>query len=260
MKIWILCDLHLELTRGWDLPAVGKRPDFDVMVVAGDLITRFERGVAWLLERVADRPVLVVAGNHEGYGTDLELSIKKARAAAAGTNLRVLQNDCCIIGDVTFVGAILWTDFMLFGDQKRAMAHAAEVMNDYRKIRTRNYQYKLRPQDTLASNKESRAYFASVVRNRTTEKICAITHHGPAPASAKSGTERDLTSAAYVNGEHVELMRGVHTWIHGHTHETRTYMIGETRTVTNGKGYGPWPPREPTWENPNFDPTFTIEI
>ena len=45
-------DIHVELTRGWDLPATGARPDFDVLVVAGDLIPRMERGVAWLAQRL----------------------------------------------------------------------------------------------------------------------------------------------------------------------------------------------------------------
>ncbi|SIO54464.1 hypothetical protein SAMN05443247_07808 [Bradyrhizobium erythrophlei] len=40
MRLSILSDLHLELTRGWDLPAGGARPDFDVLIVAGDLIPK----------------------------------------------------------------------------------------------------------------------------------------------------------------------------------------------------------------------------
>ncbi|WPO42871.1 metallophosphoesterase [Tardiphaga sp. 42S5] len=50
MRIWILSDLHLESTRGWDLPPADARPQFDVLVVAGDLITRMERGVNGTVE------------------------------------------------------------------------------------------------------------------------------------------------------------------------------------------------------------------
>jgi 3',5'-cyclic AMP phosphodiesterase CpdA len=66
-RLWVMSDLHLELSRGWDLPTGDARPDFDVLVVAGDLVTRMERGVKWLLRRVKDRDVIYVAGNHEGY-------------------------------------------------------------------------------------------------------------------------------------------------------------------------------------------------
>jgi hypothetical protein len=79
MRLWIVSDQHTELTRGWDLPSPNARPDFDVMVVAGDLITRAERGVRWLLERVTDRPVIYVPGNHEFYGVDIDLTVEKAR-------------------------------------------------------------------------------------------------------------------------------------------------------------------------------------
>ena len=137
MRLWIMSDLHLELTRGWDLPARAERPDFDVMIVAGDLIPRMERGVKWLLERVQDRPVLYIPGNHEAYGTDIDRTVEKARAAAAGTNVHVMENETTSIGGVTFAAATLWTDFELFGDYRRAMMVAGERMNDFRTIRVR---------------------------------------------------------------------------------------------------------------------------
>ncbi|WP_439373146.1 metallophosphoesterase [Bradyrhizobium sp. DASA03120] len=121
MLVWMMSDIHLELTRGWVLPAPPDRPSHDVMVVAGDLIPRAERGVAWLLERVRDRPVIYVMGNHEGYGTDVDRTLEKAKAAAAGTNVHVLENECTRVGEVTFAGCTLWTDFDLFGDAHRAM-------------------------------------------------------------------------------------------------------------------------------------------
>lgn len=48
MRLWILSDLHIEPTRGWDLPAEHSRPAYDVLIIAGDLSTRAERGVRWL--------------------------------------------------------------------------------------------------------------------------------------------------------------------------------------------------------------------
>jgi hypothetical protein len=78
MRLWIMSDIHLKLTRGWDLPFRDARPDFDVLIVAGDLIPRAERGVRWLLERVPDRPVIYLMGNHEAYGVDIDRTIEKA--------------------------------------------------------------------------------------------------------------------------------------------------------------------------------------
>jgi predicted phosphodiesterase len=93
MRLWIQSDLHVDLTRGWDLPAADARPRFDVLAVAGDLIPRMERGVAWLRERVPDRPVIYVPGNHEGYGCDVDRTVEKAKRAAEGSKVVVLQNE-----------------------------------------------------------------------------------------------------------------------------------------------------------------------
>lgn len=265
MLAWIMSDLHLESACKWDLPAPESRPSFDVMIVAGDLTTKMYRGVKWLRERIQDKPVLYIAGNHESYGTDWNITVEKARAAAVGTNIHVLQNDSLVLHDpaercdVIFAGTTLWTDFKLFEDQQSAMVHASERMNDYRKIRKNNYQLRLRPSDTLNANKMAREFLANIVHARTTQKICVVSHHGPAPATAKLGTENDLISSAYVNGEHAELLNGIDIWIYGHTHETRDFTIAGTRIVTNAKGYGPSKSYR-TWDNPQFDPTFTITI
>ena len=55
-------------------------------------------------------------------------------------------------------------------------------------------------------------------------------------------------------------LRPAQIWIYGHTHESFDATIGETRVVSNGKGYGPWDFREPTWDNPDFNPSFVVEI
>jgi 3',5'-cyclic AMP phosphodiesterase CpdA len=255
--LWVLSDFHIGAERGWDLPPPGKRPPFDVMVVAGDVITRQERGVRWLAERVSDRPVLYVSGNHEPYGEDILRDVDKARRAAIGTSVTVLNNETAVIGDVTFVGACFWTDFALFGNPERAMACAGEVMNDYRKIRKGNYVYRLRPEDTLALNRASRAYFAAAARNATTDKIVAISHHCPHPLGLRAGTEEDLISAAYANSGCDDLIQMFDAWVYGHTHETKHVKVGRSILATNAKGYGFV---DGNVDNPAFDIGFTIEI
>ena len=259
MRLWILNDLHLELTRGWDLPTGDARPDFDVLVVAGDLIPRMERGVKWLLERVPDRDVIYVAGNHEFYGQDIDRDIEKARAAAAGSRIHVLQNDSITIGGIVFLGATLWTDYDLFGDPEYTMMNAGETMNDYRKIRMRNYELRLRPKDTLKRHMESRDFIARELRKPNRRHI-VVTHMGPHPTAARRGFERDISSAAYTSDLSALIQEcGPEVWVYGHTHESRDFIVGGTRLITNAKGYGPWRPGE-TWDNANFNPTLTIEM
>lgn len=256
MLLWVLSDLHLELTRGWDLPSDAARPHFDVLVMAGDLTPRMERGVQWLLERVRDHPVIYVAGNHEAYGADLDRTIEKARIAALGTNVHILENDSVTISGTVFLGAIGWTDFNLFGDQERAMRIAGEAMNDYRRIRVENYTRRLRPAHTLGRHLATRAFLQRELAKPRTFPHVVITHMGFHAEAIRRGFEHDPISAAYTSADPIE---GADLWIYGHTHESRDFRTGATRVVSNAKGYGPWRAGE-SWENPHFDPTLTIEI
>jgi predicted phosphodiesterase len=277
VRLWILSDLHLELTRGWDLPSGDARPRFDVMIIAGDLVPRMERGVAWLLERVPDRPVLYVAGNHEGYGCDIDRTVEKAKHAAEGSKVFVLQNEAIRLGSVTFAGATLWTDFDLFGDQWRAMRVAGDRMNDFRKIRTARYADRFRPQHALARHIRSRAFLETEMRKRRSGPLVVVTHHAPHPGrsfrryQSERLSDEEILTAAYrsdlaslmwpapIEGGRNSL-RPADLWIYGHTHESEDVTIGYTRVVSNAKGYGPWAPQHRAWDNSHFDPNFVIEI
>jgi Icc-related predicted phosphoesterase len=272
-----MSDLHAELTRGWDLPTADARPRFDAMVVAGDLLPRAERGVKWLRERVTDKPVLYIPGNHEGYGCDVDRTIEKAKQAAEGSNIFVLQDESIKLGAVTFVASTLWTDFNLFGDQRRAMAVAAARMNDFRKIRVSRYRDRFRPQHALARHMQSRAFLEAEMRKARSGKLVVVTHHAPLPdhhhrQSADHPSIRlnddEILAAAY-RTDLRSLMRTTETdrnfvpadlWVYGHTHESEDVTIGNTRVVSNAKGYGPWAPQLRAWDNPRFDPNFVLEI
>lgn len=284
MRLWVMGDLHVELTRGWDLPPAAERPEFDAMVMAGDLLPKAERGVRWLLERVPDKPVFFVLGNHESYGTDETLTLKKAMDAAAGTNIHVLQNRAVTLedatGSISFAGATLWTDFLLHGDQHRAMVVAGERMNDFRKIRTAGYKRRFRPSDALLRHQQSRAFLEAEMRKprENGHRLVIATHHSPLPNppdkrpdGAGPLSNDELLDAAYRSdltalmvsqpaADGVNALRPADAWLYGHTHESLEKVVGETLVVSNSKGYGPWPPKETRWENPRFDPNFILDI
>nr|WP_306235679.1 metallophosphoesterase [Bradyrhizobium sp. Bra64] len=277
--LWILSDLHVELTRGWDLPPVDARPAFDVLVVAGDLIPRMERGVEWLRQRVTDKPVIYVAGNHEAYGCDIDRTVEKAKEAARGTNIFVLECDTTTIGGVTFAGATMWTDFNLFGDPYRAMDVAGTRMNDFRKIRISNYARRFLPHHALARHLRARAFFETELRKPRSGPMVVVSHHAPIPdpnfgakqvALGDELSAEEVLSAIYRSDLTAlmipstpgsgDTLRPVDLWIHGHTHESVDLTVGQTRVISNAKGYGPWMPREPFWENRTFDPLLTIDV
>jgi predicted phosphodiesterase len=273
VRLWVLSDLHVEATRGWDLPPAQARPQFDVLVIAGDLIPRAERGVRWLHERVSDRPVVYILGNHEAYGCDIDRTVEKAKEVAIGTNVHVLQQETVRIRDVTFAGATTWTDFDLFGDPHGAIAVAAEYMNDFRKIRIESYKGRFLPHHAYARHLAARSFFETEMRKPRSGKLVVISHHAPHPGQAILSTPptsdeilsaafrsdlRSLMSPAPDSGNGPLLPADI--WIYGHTHESEDITIGSTRVISNAKGYGPWLPKYRTWDNSRFDPNLIVEI
>jgi len=253
MKIWTMSDLHLEFSPDWELPT--PRPQFDVLVIAGDLITRMERGVRWLRQRISE-PVLYVPGNHEGYSGDVDRTVEKAREAAIGSNIRILQNELADIEGIRFAGCTLWTDWCLNGNPEAAMSVAGEEMNDYKRIRKGSYAYRLRPIDTLIRHRESCAFLTQALLQTFKGKTVVISHHAPvrAPCGIAPNAAPEILDAAYRSDlRYLVEFTGPDVWIHGHVHESTDRMIGRTRLIANARGY----PDEP---NPDFDPALTIEI
>src|ERR1700750_925935 len=103
MKIGILSDLHLSGD-----PLQLQQWPWDVLVLAGDL-GRPERAMTWA--RQAPCPTVLVAGNHEYYGSDLSTTVATLKALALGSNVTVLEKESVRIGGIRFLGCTLWSDY-----------------------------------------------------------------------------------------------------------------------------------------------------
>jgi hypothetical protein len=65
----------------------------------------------------------------------------------------------------------------------------------------------------------------------------------------------ELLSAAYAsNLDELVAASRAKLWIHGHTHRPTNYWIGDTRVISNPRGY---PVRAIA---PGFDPGFVLEL
>ncbi len=230
----------------------------DVVILAGD-IDRGTRGVTWARLRFPDTPVLYIAGNHEYYDERIGRLHEKLREAAAGSNVRVLENDTFELNGWRFFGATFWTDFNLLGDPHAAMAAAGSKdrgMNDYRKIRRRDTG-RLTPKHTALLHLDSRLALTQFLAGGDRAKSVVITHHAPSLQSLKPEKQADLLSAAYAsNLDTLITEQGPAVWIHGHIHAVRDYLIGRTRILNNALGYQ-------TAYNPDqtgFRPDLVLEL
>lgn len=228
MKIHILSDLHLEFAD-FEPPDT----DADVVVLAGD-ISVGARGVAWA-EAHFRIPVIYVAGNHEYYKRDLTL-LAELRARAMN-NVHFLENDQVVIDGVRFLGTTLWTDFLLFGDERKAAALAAARQHilDFRLIRDRGEPFT--PERSIELHRHARDWLAAQLRAAHFEdKTVVVTHHGPHWSSVHARWKDDLCTPGFVS-DLEELLGAAPLWIHGHTHDSFDYQVNGTRVVCNPRGY-----------------------
>ena len=264
MRLLILSDLHHELWRE-DAPQGDlalSRPD--AVILAGDIDTG-TRAVAWAASTFAGLPVLYVHGNHEGYGHHLDKVRQELRAACATTdNVHFLDADSHVITDqagnqVRFLGATLWTDFRLLGDETRqaAMRDAEAIMNDYKRIRLANMGYrKLRAADTAMFHAQQKAWLARELAQPFEGRSVVISHMAPSLLSVDDAFGSEGCSPAYASRLD-ELAAQADLWVHGHIHASRDYRIGQCRVVANPCGYKT---RSGTPQNPQFNPNFIVDL
>jgi predicted phosphodiesterase len=253
MKLNILSDLHLS-QGGLPLPDT----DADAVILAGD-IARPEQALEWA-SRFA-KPVLYVPGNHEFYGSSIPGTLNRLRQLCAGTPVQVLDRDGVHLGGVRFLGATLWTDFLLDGEgEARALAveTALRLMRDFQRIHVDEAQTEsFTPSHCAASFARDSAWLAGKLAQPHDGPTVVITHHAPSPRSIHPRFAGSPLNACFVSdarylldGERAQL------WVHGHTHDTFDYTMNGTRVVCNPRGYA----RDGVNENASFDANFTVDV
>lgn len=264
MKLLILSDLHLE-HRPFELPAAG----CDVVVLAGDIGCPGHRAVAWARQVLPPGTQAVfVPGNHEYYGSSREAERHRMREAAGSGPVHLLDGDRVVIDGVRFLGCTLWTDFRLrietaFSDEPQSDADTgrsacAQVLADYRCIRRDDAPGQmLRPDDTAAWHEDQRAWLLHQLRQPFDGPTVVITHHAPHRLSLAERFASDWASTGFVNELPPEFFQVPVLWIHGHTHTSFDYRVGNCRVVCNPRGY---PVGNARTENERFDPAFIGEL
>ncbi len=255
MKLHILSDLHLSV-QGLEHP----QTDADAVILAGD-IARPAAAIEWA--RGFGKPVLYVPGNHEFYGSSLQETRALLRQASAASQVQVLDNRSTVLQGVRFIGSTLWTDFLAAGGgdaRAHAMQQAQQFMRDFSRIRRAG------PGDGEApfSPEDSAGLFAANVRWLQDE--CArpfagptvvVTHHAPSLQSIHPRFAGSPINACFVSdAEALVAASGAQLWVHGHTHDSFDYQLGDTRVLCNPRGYA----RGGVVENAAFDPRLVVAV
>ncbi|KNZ30798.1 MAG: metallophosphoesterase [Methylibium sp. NZG] len=279
MKLLVLSDLHLEFA---DM-AVPAGADFDVAVLAGDIVCPGSNALAWArrastLERA--KAVVLVPGNHEYYDGVMPDELAAMRRAARDDARRsisppahLLDGDVAVIDGVRFLGCTLWTDFELridtadgpVSDVARGMAAARRSMVDYRTIDVvdpapqdgARSTRKLTPEDTLALHRTQRAWLQRALAEPFDGPTVVVTHHGPHRGSLASHFAADCVSTAFISELPPSFFDVPSLWIHGHTHASFDYRVGRCRVLCNPRGYIS---AKGLPENPRFNAGLVVQV
>lgn len=254
MKLAIASDLHLE----FGAIELENQQSADVLILAGDICqavdamsqNKYGEVVRTFFQQVNDRfpRVIYVMGNHEHYQGDYARSRKRLQAMLDDldcNNVHLLEKDTVHIGDFTFVGGTLWTDFNR--QENLCMWNASHSMNDYRVCKNSNrgisgggYASRLQPEDTLADHLAMLDYVSRVTQEQADKKIVLVVHHAPSSVSVAECYRGDLLMNGnfYTDLSDFVLDRPqIQLICHGHMHNASDYMIGTTRVVCNPRGY-----------------------
>ncbi len=243
MRIQPVSDLHLEFEQdqgqrfALSLPVLG-----DVLVLGGDILpllraTQIRETLGWFCHRFPR--VIYVAGNHEYYETSpAPASDLLASCAREFPNLHVLDAATVEIDGTRFVGATLW--YPLTPDE----ANYRPFLADFALI-----------QQFVPWVHETHARHLAFLEQTVRPGDVVVTHFVPHPRSIAPQFEGSPLNRFFVAEDAAPLVehRGARLWLHGHTHTSFDYRVGDTRVVCNPRGY----PAEP---GTSMNPELIIEV
>ncbi|ODV11256.1 MAG: phosphoesterase [Rubrivivax sp. SCN 70-15] len=258
MKLQLLSDLHLETEAFDPEPA----PGAELLVLAGDIDAGwagFARFAGWPV------PVIVVAGNHEFDGRELDAAWPALRDTCARHGLQLLQREAALFTGadgrrVRFVGCTRWSDFDLFGAAERERAQRAAVYFMRLMAATRGGQ----PFDAAGVRAEGlacRAWLDGELGRPAGgrwDATVVVTHFAPSLRSADPRYGRQPGTASFCNADD-DLIPRADLWLHGHLHCRHDYRLvrpgrAPVRVVCQARGLAS------KGEAEGLDPLRLIEV
>ncbi len=254
-----MSDLHLEFDSEF---RPENKHNADVLILAGDIsIFKYMRPESGLyktfmpfFKHVSERweKILYIPGNHEYYGhTDISSDIIQKVGSELPDNIHLANNAVNFHNDIVFVMGTMWTD--INRNNPLDVMQFDHYMNDAKQIKDSGRSgYRFDGRSVLREHMVSKLFFKDTIEMHKDKKVVCITHHAPSPLSVHPRYAGQATNC-YYNSDLSSLMEdNVVLWVHGHTHDNFDYTIGNTRVISNPKGYED--------ENKMFNPEFVLTL
>lgn len=247
MKFKVLSDMHgrsLKRTEYFD----------GVLFLAGDVheVKKFSAYREIIQDLCSMNTfVIMVPGNHEYYSSNITKVHRKLKELQESIpNFEVLLNERTIYDSVHIIGSTLWTDFD--NANPLSMYYAGLQMNDYRYIRNgppeQYWRHKLKVEEVQMINHRSKIFIQNELHKiPDSDKVLVLTHHAPSMRSIPSKYSTSPLNGCYASNldDMIDVLQP-DVWIHGHIHESKDYLINNTRVLCNPMGYD-------EYENQAFD-------
>ena len=250
MELRIISDLHLDINTGMPFDLKDKSI---FTIICGDISGYFLKTSKWLNRNVENG--VFVAGNHMIYnksGHSLQYQLKQFQNNyPLDAPISFLNDNYKIIDDIVFVGGTLWTDYCLYGKERKYKYIWAALcyINDFR--------YGLfNPSDNLENEKASQikmlkpencakmffntlSVIDEVCHKFPKKKIVVVTHHAPSEKSVPAIHKNSNITPAFASNleEFILDHPNIKLWCHGHIHSACDYNIGGCRVICNPRGY-----------------------
>jgi len=237
VKLWILSDLHVDVVDDLDL---GHHPDADLIIMPGDLSDGDFDPVPWLLSTFSDAErarLVYIAGNHDAYSVGLSGIPDRLRQLRDAADVITLDREVVEIDGQRIVGCTMWSPLSpaldnLAGDLAAIPGFSGDAWR--------------------AAHERDRVWLEESV----TEGDIVVTHHAPAWTGLDVRMQQNprlmsLSSGYFADMTDLIEQRRPAMWVHGHTHVTCEYEVGDTRVVSNAAGRG---------RAFHFQPGYVVEV
>lgn len=228
LRIAAMSDIHCEFhaDRGKSFINSLSPDDLDVLILAGDISIVRDSMLLETLNRFCSKfknqKIIFVHGNHEFYGSDRKTVTGMTREAEKkNPNLIWLDNEIATIRGQRFVGSPLWFPYHYEN------ARWEKNIGDFAEIK--NFK------DWIYSENQKSINF---LRSEIMSGDIVISHHLPTRKSTSLQYKNSPLNRFFVcDIENIIIKKMPALWVHGHTHSSLDYWIGDARVLCNPFGY-----------------------
>ena len=235
MRIQIASDIHTEFHKKVTLEHFIHR-SADVLLLAGDVGIPTHPSYRSFLEQCNAnyRRVLLIAGNHEFYGSTFDSAISSIRDTVSDLrNITFLNDESYRFEEeqVTVLGSTLWSAIL-----PREYTKVWSTLSDYKKIATVDGR-QIRPQDIIARHTAHTVWLRNEIERRPEEKIVVMTHHLPSYRMCSPKYSGCGYNSGFATDLESMIAAPIKLWVCGHSHERNTQTINGVPCILNPTGY-----------------------